>query len=609
MNYDFYNYVNKDWLINNPIPNDKAKWSQFDVLTKSNYNKLKYILDTTDSTNLKIIYNQLNSSYNNINIINKYFLQIDNVTSILDLFKLSIDLSLLFNIDNIFNFNIYPNFNNSTTNILFIDTGGLGLPSKDYYFKQNKKNIRNEYKVFIKEYLDLFNLNLDYDKIYLFEKKLAFLTFDSVEARDISIINNIYLFHVVEKEFPFIALLINYFLIKFNKSPEEINITNIKFLKYIELSLIPEMLNFWKDFIKYKIALSVYFLINDSIETKYLEFYQIKLSGSINFPPKWERSINHINNILGQELGKLYVSNYYNLKLDKVINIIFKCIISVIKHSIQKNNWLSNNTKTKALIKLKTINIKIGYPKNEGLYDYSQLIINKNNILENYMMAFKYNKILSINTLYQSVNKHKWYMHPQVTNAYYSPSHNEIVFPAAILQEPFLFENDIIGSFAGIGFIVGHEIIHTFDNKGRLFDEHGNYLNWWDNNDNNKYIDITNKLVSQYNNYTIFNENINGELTLGENIADLDGLNFTLKGLKLYYKLTNNILTVEDYQLFFKSFANILACNIREEKQKQLLLIDPHSPNIFRVNGVLRNVHKFYEVFNIHYNDELIHIF
>jgi predicted metalloendopeptidase len=612
MNYDFYNYINKDWIINNPIPNDKSKWSQFDILNESNYIKLKNIFDNKLSNNnkLKIIYKQLNSKYNNINIINKYFLQIDSFDNILDLFKFTIELSLLFNIDNIYHFDIYSNFYNSSVNILFIDTGGLGLPSKDYYFKENKQDIRNEYKLFIKEYLELFNLNLNYKKIYLLEEKLAFYTLNPEEARDINIINNIRNFDEINEEFPILASLINYFLVKFNKSKKEINIINPNFIKYTEQLLIPEMLSLWKDFIKYKIALSVYFLINNDIENKYLEFYQIKLEGLINISPKWKRSINIINNILGQDLGKLYVSNYYSPKSHKIINVIFKCIYSVIKKSIKENNWLTEETKTKALLKLKNINIKIGYPDNRGLYDYSNLIVNKNNnILENYITCFYYNKLLNIYNLYKPVNKYRWFMHPQITNAYYSPSHNEIVFPAAILQEPFLFENNIIKSFAGIGFIIGHEIIHAFDNKGRLFDENGNYFNWWNNNDNIEYNKIANKLIDQYNTYTIFNENINGKLTLGENIADLDGFKFALKGIEYYCKLFNYKITIRHYQLFFTSFANILACNIREEKQKQLLLIDPHSPNIYRVNGVLRNIKKFYEVYNIQYDNDFINIF
>ena len=213
MNYDFYNYANKEWLINNPIPSDKSRWSQFDILNDNNYTKLKNILDNKllDEDKLKIIYNQLNSKYDNINIINQYFLEIDRINNIMDLFVVTINLSLLFNINNIFQFNIYSSFYDSSTNILFIDTGGLGLPSKDYYFKEDKEKIRNDYKLFIKEYLELFGLNLDYNKIYLLEEKLANETLNTQESRDISIINNLRSFDKILKDYPKIGLLVKHF--------------------------------------------------------------------------------------------------------------------------------------------------------------------------------------------------------------------------------------------------------------------------------------------------------------------------------------------------------------------------------------------------------------
>jgi predicted metalloendopeptidase len=156
------------------------------------------------------------------------------------------------------------------------------------------------------------------------------------------------------------------------------------------------------------------------------------------------------------------------------------------------------------------------------------------------------------------------------------------------------YENDIIKSFGGIGVIIGHEIVHGFDNKGRLFDENGNLNNWWQPNDNERYCNLVNKLIDQYNSYKIHDEFINGKLTLGENIADLGGVNFALKGLELYKNLSN-----EDYKIFFKNYAFIWAINIRKEKELHNLLSDPHAPNIFRVNGILKNINKFYEIYKI----------
>ena len=185
-------------------------------------------------------------------------------------------------------------------------------------------------------------------------------------------------------------------------------------------------------------------------------------------------------------------------------------------------------------------------------------------------------------------------MNPQTTNAYYSPSLNEIVFPTSILQEPFYYKNDIIKSFGGIGFVIGHEIIHAIDNKGRLFDENGNVKNWWSVDDINIYNNLNKKLINKFNNYQV-----NGKLTLSENIADLGGIKFALLGLVLYLKNLKIKLSYMHFKNFFINYATILACNIREEKLKYLLLTDPHSPKKLRVNATLVNIGVFATVFNI----------
>jgi putative endopeptidase len=226
------------------------------------------------------------------------------------------------------------------------------------------------------------------------------------------------------------------------------------------------------------------------------------------------------------------------------------------------------------------------------------MLSENNTFFGNILLCITYSNYLKYNELYNPVNKDRWHMHPQHVNAYYSPNSNEIVFPAAILQEPFFYEDNIIKSFGGIGAVIGHEIIHGFDNKGRLFDENGNLNNWWQSNDNEKYCKLVNKLVDQYNSYKIHGEFINGKLTLGENIADLGGVNFALKGLELYKDLN-----IEDYKMFFNNYAFIWAISIRKEKVLHNLLSDPHSPNIFRVNGILKNIDKFYEIYKIESGD------
>ena len=430
---------------------------------------------------------------------------------------------------------------------------------------------------------------------------LAEKSYNSQEERDINLINNTRNFNELIHDYPKLRNIFEIFLKKINKNVlpnDPINIYNPRFLKKINELYIDELLDIWKDYFKFKYILSINYFTNNKVYVTYNDFYKKKIFGNLENEPKWKESINIINNLLGQELGKYYTTFYFDENDMYNMKIIISYIIRRINISLTNNLWLTSTTKNKALLKVSKINIKIGKPNIKGLYNFDNLIINRdffNNIIE----CIKYNKLLNYNDLYTNINKHRWHMNPQITNAYYSPSFNEIVFPAGILQEPFYYKDDIVKSFGGIGFIIGHEIIHAFDNKGRLFDENGNIHNWWNNNDLNIYNKLNEKLIEQYNKYKFYNENVNGKLTLGENIADLGGLKFALLGMTFYLKKIKIKLSHSHYKNFFINYANILACNIREEKFKYLLLTDPHSPSILRVNAILKNFEIFLKVFNI----------
>jgi putative endopeptidase len=603
INNDFYTYINKKWLLNNPIPKDKSRWSQFDIINEKNLLRLKNILENKVPTNdkLYILYKQSLENYDNINLCKQILDNIEKINDIELLFQQFIDFILIFDIDSPINFYVFSDFDNSDKNILHIKTGGLGLPSKEYYFKDSQENIRKEYIKFINEYSKLFNLNLDYNKIFLFEKMLAEKSYNSQEERDINFINNKRNFNELIHDYPKLRNFFEIFFKKINKNllPDElINIHNPRFLKKINELYINELLDIWKDYFKFKFILSINYFTNNNVNVTYNNFYKKKIFGNLENELKWKDSINTINNLLGQELGKYYTDLYFNENDMCNMKIIISYIIKVVNISLSNNSWLTSTTKNKALLKVNKINIKIGKPNNKGLYDFSNLIINGdyfNNIID----CIKYNKLLNYNKLYTNINKHRWYMNPQITNAYYSPSLNEIVFPAGILQEPFYYKDDIIKSFGGIGFVIGHEIIHAFDNKGRLFNEDGNIQNWWNNNDLKIYNKLNDKLIEQYSKYRFYNENVNGKLTLGENIADLGGLKFSLLGMTLYLKKLKIKLSYSHYKNFFINYTSILACNIREEKFKYLLLTDSHSPSILRVNAILKNFEIFLKVFNI----------
>jgi len=591
INENFYLHVNNHWLINNPVPNDKARWSQFDILNEKIYLQLKNILENKLNNKLSKLYYQSLETFNNIDKIKEYIDRIDSTNNFEELLKLSIDYFFLFNIDFVFNFYACPNFNDSIKNILFIDTGGLGLPSKEYYFLDSYENIRIEYIKFISDYSKLFNLNIDANKIFNLEKKLAEKTYTSTQSHDFDLITNIRSYDEIVHDYPKLEPLLKYYLKDLQNESIKINIINPRFLKLI--NELEDILPLWKDFLKFKLVLSVYFFINDEVQNLYCEFYEKKLTGKITLEPKWKKSINKINNLLGQELGQCFVNQYYNIEIENNIKLIIEHILNNIRHSIVNNTWLSEETKNKALIKINKMTFKIGKPDKKGLYDYSNLLIS-DNYFDNIINCIRYNKNLEYNELYKDKNRERWHMTPQTVNAYYSPTENEFVLTAGILNEPFYFKDDIIKSFSGIGFIIGHEIIHSIDNHGRLFDENGNKKDWWTFEDNKKYIELSDKLVEQYNSY-----NVNGKLTLGENIADLGGLSFALYGLISYLKNNKYKLKCSYFKTFFINYAQCLACNTRPEKYKELLLTDPHSPNEFRVNGILKNIDIFSQIFKI----------
>lgn len=609
INNDFYNYINSFWISNNPIPDDKSRWSHFDILEKKTDEKLMQYLNELNNGNLQILWNKginlpdtviqnTNKQNSDLNIINKILKNIDNVKTTYDLGILYIDLIEQFNIKGPLSFNISPELNDSSINIAWVFTSGLSLPEREYYFKEMYKKERTEFKKFIKEYTDLFNFNLtdkQVDTLYLIEEILAEKTHTSTEERDPNMINNIRTIEQIEKDYNNLKWL-RYFFNKYNITPNKISISNPKYFKNLNEMFNEHFLNSLKLYIKFKFISSINSLVSLEINNCWLNFYDKILGGVKNLKSLKKRVLSNIDKQIGQELGLLWIKNNFNDKIKDDIQLMFFFIKKNIHKSLVENKWLTENTKKKAIEKLLAITIKIGYPNNNGLYDYSNLeLLNKDSYLECNIKLNIYNTKLEINKLYKLGNKDEWYMSAHHINAYYSPQSNEIVIPAGILQEPFYYTDpDKIGSnFGGIGMIIGHEIIHGFDDKGRLYDQYGNLNNWWSNDDIKYYNNQVDKLKEQYNKY-----DVNTSLTIGETIADLGGLKFSILALKEYL-IKINKLNKEYFKDLFINFAQCWANNIREEYLKQKKANDPHPEPKYRVNGVIKNIDMFYEIFNI----------
>jgi putative endopeptidase len=606
---NFYKWVNSNWMQTNPIPADQKRWGSFNIIDFENKNKIKEILETKYPESnpyhkLNILYNQgvdIDYRKKSMNEIEPYIhtlLHAKNLEELLDImvkYKLSVGLSGPINLV------VYNDFENSSMNILHLFTGGLGLPDRDYYFSDVNKIEREEYKKFMKEYIDCFGLSFDLNKIYDVEEYLAKYTYTKVEKRKPELQNNPMNMEEILKKYPTFTFL-NSFFSTLKKPMGKINVSNPKYMEKLNDAFKNVPLQTWKEYLAYRFLLNIYSFVSIDVEKIYFNFYSAILSGTKVMKPLWKRSLMNTESQLGFLIGQCYVEKYFSEKAKTKALTMIKYIKLYLKERIHSLEWMSNKTKTRALEKLETMIIKIGYP--EKWRQYKSDISEKNSYLKNNLNCNIDDANYHYTKLYNEIDRTEWEMYPQEVNAYYSPSMNEIVFPAGILQPPFFSEHyDIALNFGGIGTVIGHEITHGFDDQGCKFDSNGNLNNWWTEEDFENYRLKTEKIKHQYSQYSLNNIQVNGELTLGENIADLGGVTISLEGLKKYLNDNPNenvnIDNLTPNQRFFINYCRIWRCNCRDEDSKQRLLTDPHSPPVFRVNGVIINVDDFYSSFSI----------
>jgi len=616
---NFYNFVNSKWIDETQIPDGYSKWNVFQMLQKNNIHQIKKLLDNLDKSNknynkLKIIYLQyLNyqerSEPSNILYVQQILEIINSCTSSNELFNLLYNYELSINLSFPLNIYIQSNFNNANEVILHIGSGGLGLPDRDYYLNENKDDIRNKYEKFIKDYSELFGLYINPKIILDIETKLAEKTYTKVQKRIPELNNNLSDWNTIVKNFPNLKFIEKIFK-KAKKEPGAVNITNNDYLKFVNEFIVSNDLFNWKQYFCFKIILTFQNCLNKLIEQTYFNFYQKMLLGVQKKKKDWMRSIEFTEILLGKLLGQLYVKRYFDKKSKSKVIQMIDYIKQELNYILSKNDWMANETKNKAIEKLNKMNVKIGYSDIEEI-NYDLLDVSeKYPLLINLINIRTFNTNYRIKKLYEPLNRNQWFMNYHAVNAYYSPSLNEIVFPAGILQSPFFSKSQNMAfNFGGIGSIIGHEITHGFDDQGSKYDGDGNLNNWWTDQDFIKYKEKTDVVKKQYSNYEILGKKINGDLTLGENIADIGGVYISLKAFERYlrdYPEENvKINNFTPKQLFFINYANIWKSKSTDEEIHRKLVIDPHSPPIFRVNGVIRNIDDFYDAFNIKKTDSL----
>jgi putative endopeptidase len=620
---DYYNYVNEAWLKNTEIPSDKAKYGTFNMLHDKTEVYVKELVEqainSTDENfkKLGILYHQglknTNKTYDKeFEQIRIFYNMIQSNNNFYELMTQVTNTMCRISISSPFDMYVSSDYDDPKTNILYLTSSGLGLPDRDYYMVDNEKNtlIREQYKEFLKIYCSLFKYDFDFDRLYELERRLAEKTYTKAEKRNIEKTNNPMHWNEFEKKYPNLSF-IKYVFTKTDNNPGKINISNPSYFELLN-NLITEDLDLWKNYFNMKFVLDASSYLSEEIYTLYFNFYGKIIKGLKEKEPTWKRSIKLCEELVGELIGKLYTDNYFPKSTKEKAYELITFIQEQLSVILKNNTWMEETTKQKSIEKLNKMNVKIGYPEQlERDYDFLE-VKEEYTYFENILFSKVFLIDDHLSYLYEPVDRKKWYMNAHNVNAYYSPNMNDIVFPAGILQEPFFSaDQDASYNFGGIGSVIGHEITHGFDDEGRRFNGDGLLEDWWSKNDVVEYKKRTQIIVEQYSKYSPLNneKKVNGLLTLGENIADIGGVYIAYHAyMKYLEKYPNENKTINNFtpeQRFFMNYANIWKNKSRIENTELMLVIDPHSPAIFRVNGVMKNLDEFYKAYNVKEGDNM----
>ena len=503
---------------------------------------------------------------------------------------------------------------NSDMNILHIGEVGLGLGDRDFYLEKNERNeeILTAYRKYVMRLMEL----IGYDEaaqervwnaVIKLETEFARHKMTREDRRDPRKRYNIMTIEEIRKKFPDFNWD-SYFNLLGLEEVDKANIVNPAFTEFITSymkTLAPQEI---KDYMTFESVNDATGLLSDDFINASFDFYDRVMSGKEELEPRWKRAMRIPNSMLGEAVGKLYVEKYFpEENKEYMMKLVENLTKSLGKH-IEELPWMSDETKAKALDKLSTFTVKIGYP--DKWKDYSAIHIDPaKSYLENVLEASKWYVKDNYSKMNKPVDKEEWHMTPQTVNAYYNPTTNEICFPAAILQPPYFDPKaDDALNYGAIGVVIGHEMTHGFDDSGRQFDKNGNLAEWWTDEDSKRFKALADKLVEQFDAIEVLpGVHANGRYTLGENIADQGGLRVALTAYldSDHDEPATDIDGFSPLQRFYISYAGVWAENIRDEEIQLRTKTDPHSLGSLRTNATLRNIDEFHEAFGIEPGDSM----
>ncbi|MDY6995325.1 MAG: M13 family metallopeptidase [Actinomycetota bacterium] len=507
---------------------------------------------------------------------------------------------------------------NSSRYLLHLSQSGIGLPDESYFRDEQHAEILAAYPRHIAAMFALVLGGSAEDHadtaaaIVALETKIAAAHWDVVKRRDADLTYNLRTFAALTDEAPGFDWA-GWFTALGATSAEqtaELVVRQPDFLTAFAALWSDESLGTWKDWLRWRLIHARAFLLPDELVAEDFAFYGRLLSGTEQIRERWKRGVSVVENLMGDALGRLYVERHFPPQAKARMDELVANLREAYRVSIDTLDWMTPQTREKALVKLDKFTPKIGYPKKWR--DYSGLVIARDDLYGNYRRGYALEYGRELAKLGGPVDRDEWFMTPQTVNAYYNPGMNEIVFPAAILQPPFFdADADDAANYGGIGAVIGHEIGHGFDDQGAKYDGDGNLVDWWTDEDRDEFGLRTKALIEQYEQFVprglAPSQHVNGAFTVGENIGDLGGLSIALLAYRL--SLQGEPAPVIDgltgEQRVFFGWAQVWRTKSREAEAVRRLAVDPHSPPEFRCNGVIRNMDAFYEAFDVGESDEL----
>lgn len=623
---DFYHYANGGWLKRNPIPPHESRWGSFLMLRYDTEKKLRTLVTKLQKTK------NLKSGSPEQMVRDFYISSLDmktrNALGVKPLAPLLAWIQKIKDVDSLvetiahlekiggggpWGLMVDQDMRNSEKYAAYIHQSGLGMPDRDYYLKSDAESLR--VRVAYENHLEAIGVLQGFAKseakkhrkiIMRIETSIAKVSMTKEDLRDVDKTYHKVSVSALSRHTHTINWK-SYFKIVGAPTLREVVVMQPKFLQAMNTLLVKEPLEDWKIYLTYHLVGASARHLSAKLEKQSFAFYGIALSGVKVMKPLWRRALSTVNGALGEVLGKLYVAEYFSPEAKKKITTIVDDLFVAYEARIKNLDWMGTATKRKALKKLSRMVRKLGYP--DKWRSYNGLLITPDDYFGNLTRVALFEHARVMRRLQKPVDRKEWFMSPQTVNAYCNQGMNEIVFPAAILQPPFFDPHgDDAINYGGIGMVIGHEMTHNFDDQGSKFDSQGNRKTWWTKKD---YIEFERKskmLVTQFNKYKVSDGiAVNGQLTLGENIADLGGTSIAYGAylLRLARTSRKDISGLTPEQRFFLGFALFERENVRPEFEKMMTISDPHSPPASRINGTVSNLSEFYKAFGVKKGDKL----